>query len=281
MARRLEGKVALITGSTSGIGRGTANLFAAEGARVVVNGRRRDWGEMVVGEIRRAGGEAVYYQADVSQSQQVRDLVRFAIDTYGRLDVLMNNAYANQPGSVVELAEEDWDRSMAVMLKAPYIACQEAVPQMIRQGGGSIINTSSVHGHLVGHRLLVYETAKAGLINMTRQIALDFGPQGIRANAICPGGVLIERSERPYRDDPEEERRSAVVYPLRRFGRPADIAYAALYLASDESSWVTATNLMVDGGMTSQLPDTLFAGFEEYFRAKLAREWGVDPTTSR
>src|SRR5215217_5935965 len=148
MEKRLDGRVALITGSTSGIGRGTANVFASEGAKVVVNGRRRDWGEMVVKEITDAGGEAVYYETDLSVSQNVRDLVRFAISTFGRLDVLMNNAYANELGTAVELAEEDWDRSLAVMLKAPYIACQEAIPQMIQQEGGVIINTASVHGYL-------------------------------------------------------------------------------------------------------------------------------------
>lgn len=275
MGNRLEGKVALVTGSTSGIGRGTAKLFAAEGARVVVNGRRRELGEMVVEEIRSAGGEAVYYEADLSQSQAVRDLVRFAISTYGRLDVLMNNAYSSQRATAVELTEQDWDRSMAVMLKAPYIACQEAIPQMMRQGGGSIINTASVHGYLASHHNHVYDTAKAGLINMTRQIAIDFGPYGIRANAICPGAVRVEHSEHFYREDSDRERRASIVYPIRRVGRPIDIAYAAVYLASDESSFVTGTTLVVDGGMTCQLPDTLYSGFEGYYREALAKEWGI------
>ena len=266
MGNRLAGKVALITGSTSGIGRGTANRFAAAGARVVVNGRRADWGAMVVAEIERAGGEAVYYQSDLSEAQAVRDTVRFALDTYGRLDVLMNNAYANTLGTAVELAEADWDRSLAVMLKAPYIACQEAIPAMIRGGGGSIINISSVHGYLAAHRRVAYEAAKAGLINMTRQIAIDFGPDGIRSNAICPGGVMVEASEGRFRDDPDLERKASIVYPLRRVGRPIDIANAALFFASDESCWVTGTSLVVDGGMTCQLADTLYAGFEEYYK---------------
>jgi NAD(P)-dependent dehydrogenase (short-subunit alcohol dehydrogenase family) len=272
MGMRLEGKVALITGSTSGIGRGTANLFAAEGAKVVVNGRRRDWGERVVDEIRAAGGEAAYFQADLAESKAVRDLVGFAIDTYGRLDVLMNNAYWNQLGSALELSEEDWDHSIAVMLKAPFLACQEAIPHMVRQGGGSIISTSSVHGYLAGHKRIAYETAKAGLINMMRQVAVDFGPQGIRANSICPGGVAVEQSEQRIRENPNLARRWEVVYPLRRIGRPLDIAYAALYLASDESSWVTGTTMIVDGGMTCQLQDSLGPGYEEYVRETLARD---------
>ncbi len=272
MGRRLDGRVALVTGSTSGIGRATANLFAREGARVVVTGRRRPRGEMVVQEIQRAGGEATYYQADLGTSQAVRDLVRFTIGSHGRLDVLMNNAFANELGTAVELAEEGWDQSLAVMLKAPYIACQEAIPQMVRQGDGAIVNVASVHGYLAGHRRLAYATAKAGLINMTKQLALDFGPAGIRANAVCPGAVVVERSEQRYRDDPDLARRSAVVHPLRRVGRPIDIAHAALYLASDESSFVTGTTIVVDGGMTCQLPDTLYAGFEDYFRQALDKE---------
>ena len=272
MGRRLDGRVALITGSTSGIGRATANLFAAEGARVVVTGRRRPQGELVVEEIRRAGGEATYYQADLGTSQAVRDLVRFAVGEYGRLDVLMNNAFANELGTAVELGEPEWDESLAVMLKAPYIACQEAIPQMVRQGGGAIVNVASVHGYLAGHRRLAYATAKAGLINMTRQLAVDFGPAGVRANAVCPGAVVVERSEQRYRDDPDLARRSAVVYPLRRVGRPLDIAHAALYLASEEASFVTGTTIVVDGGMTCQLPDTLYAGFEDYFRQALDME---------
>lgn len=275
MANRLEGKVALITGSTSGIGRATATLFAAEGARVVVNGRRRELGEAVVAEIKRAGGEAAYYQADVSRPEEVRSLVRFAVERYGRLDVLMNNALALGRGTAVELSEAEWDQTMAVLLKAPFIACQEAIPQMIRQGGGSIVNTASVHAYLASGRWHAYDTAKAGLVNMTRQIAVDFGPRGIRANAICPGAIIVEKAEPRYREDPDLERQQALVYPVRRLGRPIDVAYAAVYLASDESSFVTGTTIVVDGGMTCQLPDTLYAGFEEYYREALAREWGV------
>jgi NAD(P)-dependent dehydrogenase (short-subunit alcohol dehydrogenase family) len=276
MGKRLDGRVALITGSTSGIGRATANLFASEGAKIIVNGRRRDWGEMVVQEITEAGGEAVYCEADLSVSQNVRDLVRFTISTYGRLDVLMNNAYANELGTAVELAEEDWDRSLAVMLKAPYIACQEAIPQMMQQEGGVIINTASVHGYLAAHRCFAYATAKAGLINMTKQLAVDFGPYGIRANAICPGAIRIERTEEHHRDNPNLARKSTVVYPLRRVGRPNDIAQAALYLASDAASFVSGTALVVDGGMTAQLQDTLYEGFEKYYRQSLAEEWGIE-----
>jgi NAD(P)-dependent dehydrogenase (short-subunit alcohol dehydrogenase family) len=276
MEKRLDGAVALITGSTSGIGRATANRFASEGARVVVTGRRRDWGNMVVQEIVDAGGDSVYYEADLSESGQVRELVRFTLSSYGRIDVLMNNAFANELATAVELGEDDWEHSLAVMLKAPYIASQEALPHMIEQGKGAIINTSSVHGYLAAHRCFAYATAKAGLINMTRQTAVDFGPFGVRANAICPGAIRIERTEERFRENPDLARRSEVVYPLRRTGRPIDIANAALFLASDEAQFVTGITLVVDGGMTSQLPDTLYDRFEEYYREQLAKEWGVE-----
>ena len=275
MSERLAGKVALITGSTSGIGRATAQLFAQHGAKVVVNGRRKELGDQVVEGIRAAGGEAAFFHGDLTESQVVRDAVRFTITTYGRLDVLMNNAYFPTLGAILDVAEADWDRSMAILLKAPFIACQEAIPQMIKQGGGSIINTSSVHGFLGSNRANVYDTAKAGLINITKQIALEYGPNGIRSNAVCPGAVIVERSQHRFVEDPDRERRASIVYPIRRIGRPIDIAYAALYLASDEASFVTGTTLMVDGGLTCQLADSLPPFFEQYWRETLAKEWGI------
>jgi NAD(P)-dependent dehydrogenase (short-subunit alcohol dehydrogenase family) len=252
MSGRLEGKIALITGSTSGIGRATAKLFAAQGARVVVNGRRGDWGNSLVEEIASAGGQAAYFNADLSQSQAVRDLVRFTVRTFGRIDVLVNNAFYRVMGTAVDLAEADWDRSMAVTLKAPYIACQEAIPHMIRQGGGSIINVASVQAFTGARRFFVYAIAKAGMLNMVRQIAVDFGPQGIRANAVCPGTVIVERNEDVFTAGDATEAQTILAHPIRRVARGIDIAYAALYLASDEARCVTGTTLVVDGGSTCQ-----------------------------
>ncbi len=276
MGGRLEGKVALITGSTSGIGRETARQFALQGARVVVNGRRRDWGESIVAEIKAAGGEATYCQADLSASQAARDVVRFTVDTYGRIDVLMNNAFHNPRATASELKEEDWDSGLAVMLKAPYLSTQEAIPHMIHQGGGSIINTASVHGYLASHGFFVYDTAKSALINLTRNVALDFGRYRIRCNAICPGLIATERLAARIAAEPEVERRAALVYPIGRVGKPIDIAWAAVYLASDESTFVTGTTLVVDGGMTCQLADSLQPAFAEYHAEALARKWGID-----
>lgn len=259
MSSRLAGKVALITGSTAGIGLATARLFAREGAQVVVNGRREDRGREIAAQITNAGGNAVFRRADIENMDEVRDLVQFTVESFGRIDVLMNNASFNARGTTVELDETGWDKSVKAMLKAPYVACREAIPHMIRNGGGSIINISSVHGVLGGPRRHVYAVAKAGLINLVRQMAVDFGPQGVRANAICPGRILVEKLEAPLREQPEMANKMREVYPLKRLGKADDIAFAALYLASDESAFVTGTALMVDGGLTCQLADTFMA----------------------
>lgn len=272
---RLKDKVAIVTGSTAGIGRATALLFAKEGARLVVNGRSAERGEQVVEEIRHAGGEAVFVQADLGERGAVERVVSRAVEKYGRLDILMNNAYTTEWGSVLDVDEDGWDRSLDVMLKAVFLGCKHAVPHMIKQGGGAIINVSSVHGYLAARRSAPYEAAKAGVINLTRQVAVDFGPQGIRANAICPGAIVVERTEQVFAEHPEYRGLSGLVYPLRRVGAPIEVAHTALFLASDESSFITGQAIVVDGGMTAQLHDTLYEDFDRYYRENLAKEWGV------
>jgi NAD(P)-dependent dehydrogenase (short-subunit alcohol dehydrogenase family) len=257
MTGRLQGKVALITGSTSGIGRETARLFAAEGAQVVVNGRRRALGEEAVEEIRAAGGAAAFFEADVAHSDQLKALVEFAVATYGRLDVLMNNAWSGGYGTVVEIEEDAWDAAMAVSVKAVYLGCKYAIPHMIEAGGGAIINIASVHGVLAARRMANYETVKAGIINLTRQVAVDFGHQGVRCNAICPGWIILERQDEWLKAHPERIRQAETIYPIGRPGQVRDIANAALFLASEESSFITGHALMVDGGLTAQLQDSL------------------------
>ena len=263
---RLASKVALITGAAQGIGKGTALLFAREGARVAVVDIDVEHGEETVEQIRREGGDAVFLNRDVGDEAQIERMVAETVERYGRLDVLFNNAYWNQPGSVVELDPADWDRSMNVMVKAVYLGCKYAIPRMIEAGGGSIITTASVHGLLAAANSAVYETAKAAVINLMREVAVDYGHQGIRANAICPGWIITERGEARVRENPESVRRAEQLYPARRGGRPIDIAYGALYLASDESTFVTGTALVIDGGLTCQLQDSLIYRMEPYYR---------------
>ena len=262
---RLAGKVALITGAAQGIGKGTAKIFAREGARVAVVDVDTRNGEDTVEEIERDGGQAFFLECDVAEEANCRRMVDETVARYGHLDVLCNNAYWSKPGSVVELEAADWDRSLNVMLRAIYLGCKHAVPEMIKAGGGSIISTSSVHGFLAAARSAAYEAAKAGVINLMREVAVDFGPHGIRANAICPGWIITEKGEEGVRRNPESVARAERLYPIKRPGRPIDIAYAALYLASDESTFVTGHALVVDGGLTCQLQDSLIYRMEEYY----------------
>jgi NAD(P)-dependent dehydrogenase (short-subunit alcohol dehydrogenase family) len=264
---RLEGKVAIITGSGSGIGRGTANLFAREGAKVVVAEINPETGQRTADEINAAGGQAIFVHTDVHEESECRKMVEEAVRRFGRLDVLMNNAYYNKGGTVVDLPIEEWDRSMNVMVRSIYLGCKHAIPAMIETGGGSIVNIASVHGLLAAARGAVYEPAKAAVINLSREIAVDYGPQGVRCNAICPGLIITERSAAHF-EEPAAMARAAAVYPVRRAGRPIDIAYGALYLASDESTFVTGTALVIDGGLTCWLQDSLAHHLEAFFKSE-------------
>ncbi len=266
MVQRLAGKVAVVTGSTSGIGRATAAMFAREGAKVVVNGRREELGREVAESIRASGGEAIFYRADVTVSAELAGLIQHAVDTYGRLDVLMNNAWASKLAPALELTEEEWDYGINVALKAAFMGSKFALPHMIQGGGGSIINTASVHGVLAARRFLPYEAAKAGLINLTRQLAVDYGHQGVRVNAICPGFIEIERTAEWMTKNPQVYAWNRELYPVGRHGVPDDIANAAVFLASDESSFITGHALMVDGGLTIQLQDSLAGAMAQAMR---------------
>jgi NAD(P)-dependent dehydrogenase (short-subunit alcohol dehydrogenase family) len=269
MDQRLQGQVALITGSTSGIGRASAELFAEQGASVVVSGRRRELGQEVVDGIVARGGTATYAYADMSRSQDIQMLVQFALDTCGRLDILMNNAYSGRSASVLDMREADWDAMYAIMLKAPILASKAALPHMIERGSGTIVNTSSVHGVLAGRENAAYNTFKAALINLTRQMAVDYGQHGIRVNALCPGRIVTEGKAEFLKARPDEMRRQRYTYPLGRPGTMRECAYAALFLASDESSFVTGHALMVDGGLTAQLQDAAAAYVEQQVLAEL------------
>jgi NAD(P)-dependent dehydrogenase (short-subunit alcohol dehydrogenase family) len=268
---RLAGKVALITGAAQGIGKATAQLFAREGACVAVIDIDVPHGEQTVAEISAAGGQAHFLECDVGEEAQIERMVVETIGRYGRLDILFNNAYWNKGGTVVDLAPADWDRALNVMVKAVYLGCKYAIPEMIKVGGGSIITTASVHGLLAAANGAAYETAKAAVINLMREVAVDYGHQGIRANSICPGWIVTEKGEARVRENPESVTRAEHLYPARRPGKPIDIAYGALYLASDESTFVTGHALVVDGGLTCQLQDSLIYRMEGYYKELYGR----------
>jgi NAD(P)-dependent dehydrogenase (short-subunit alcohol dehydrogenase family) len=285
MGTQLAGKTAIVTGSTSGIGRATALLFAQEGANVVVTGRREALGAQVVQEIVDAGGQAIYIPADITTTDEVTRLMREAVAACGRVDVLVNNAIGfsrGSFGSVLEMSEEGWEVIVRSSLGAIITASKVVVPEMIRVGGGSIINMSSVHGLVAGYNMAAYNAVKAGMLNLTRTMAMDFGRKGIRVNAICPGCILTEREAaaqhgagtgHPFQ---YKELTIPALYPLGRAGRPDEVAQACLFLASEASSFVTGATLVVDGGLTIQEPETFIVPLGNLFRETFAREWGID-----
>jgi NAD(P)-dependent dehydrogenase (short-subunit alcohol dehydrogenase family) len=260
---RLEGKVAVITGSSSGIGKATAERFAAEGAAVVVNGYPPERGEEVAAAIRDAGGRAAYREADVRRGRDLQGLIRFTLKQFGRIDILMNNAMCGRSDRVIDQREGDWDEVFASTVRAAFLGSKYALPAMIEQGGGSIINTASVHALLGARgRWAAYDSAKAALVNLTRQMAVDYGRHGVRVNAICPGWIVRQTPEEWRALNPKMVLRNRLLYPLGRPGHYSEVANAALFLASDEASFVTGHALVVDGGLTAQLQDALVGEYE-------------------
>lgn len=263
MERRLAGKVAVVTGSSSGIGRACAKRFAEEGASVILNGYPRERGEEAAGEIRAAGGTAAYCEADVRRGEDLQHLIRFAVESYGKLDILMNNAICGRSAAVLEQDESDWDEVFACSVKACYLGSKYAMPHMVRNGGGSILHTASVHGLLGSAQNAAYDSAKAAIINLARQLAVDYGRYNVRVNVICPGWIVVDGVEEWLKEHPEVARRQQYIYPLGRPGSVREAANAALFLVSEEASFVTGHALVVDGGLTAQLQDSVAARVEE------------------
>lgn len=245
--KRLNGKVAIVTGSSRGIGRAIAERFATEGAKVIVNwvGRERE-AQSVVDTIEASGGEALSVRADVSSSADVKELVRATVDRFGRVDILVNNAGVMYTKSVLETTEENWDRTIDVNLKGAYLCAKEVAPIMLRQETGKIIMMSSNSGlyHPSAMRFTEYVTSKAGLNGLTKALALALGPH-ITVNAICPGWIKTAMVEDT---DPEVERAILAETALRRWGTTDDVAGAAVFLASKEADFITGELLIVAGG---------------------------------
>jgi NAD(P)-dependent dehydrogenase (short-subunit alcohol dehydrogenase family) len=250
---RLDNKVALITGASSGIGRETALLFAEEGAKVVAVDIHDEGGRETVAMIEAQGGAAVYALANVSQAAHCENMVRIAEETYGKLDVLFNNAgiMHSDDGDSVSTSELVWDLTMNVNLKGVFLGCKYGIPALRRAGGGSVINTASFVAILgAATPQIAYTASKGGVLAMTRELAVIHAREHIRVNALCPGPLRTELLMK-FLDTEEKRQRRLVHVPMGRFGEAKEMAKAALYLASDESSYVTGTEFMVDGGITS------------------------------
>ena len=250
---RLAEKVALITGAGSGMGRVAAQMFAAEGAKVVVAEFGEDAGTETVRLVTDGGGEATYVQADVSREEDARRMVDAAIEQYGRLDVLYNNAgiMPEADHSVVDTDVETWDRVMAVNLRGVFLGCKYAIPRMVDGGGGSIINISSFVA-LLGCSVPqdAYTASKGAVLSLTRSLAVQFGPSGVRTNAICPGPIETPLLMDWLLKDEDAKRLRLARNPTGRFGKPEEIVNVAVYLASDESRWTNGAQFVIDGGIS-------------------------------
>lgn len=247
----LTGKVALVTGGASGIGRATVLALAEAGAAVVVVDLNEDQGLFVVHEIAAVGGQALFIHGDVTRAVDCQKVVATTLERFGRLDILFNNAGIIRRANVIDTTEEEWDRVMAVNVKSIFMMCKFAVPVMARAGGGSIINTGSGWGLKGGGNAASYCASKAAVVNLTRAMAIDHGPDNVRVNCVCPGDTdtpMLRHEARQLGQAEASFLAEAAERPLRRFGQPSEIAQAVLYLASDAASYVTGAALVVDGG---------------------------------
>jgi 2-keto-3-deoxy-L-fuconate dehydrogenase len=256
---RLDKKIACVTGAASGIGEQIARLFARQGAQVILADVRQDTAERVAAEIQAAGGSARAQQLDVAEESQVKAAIEQVAATEGRLDILVNNAGISHVGNILETSLEDWERVMRVNAGGVFLCAREALRQMLAQSppGGVIINMSSVAATIGIERRLPYSASKGAVLALTRSIAIDFVAQGIRCNAICPGTVqtpFVEGYLARHFAGHEDEARTQLHarQPIGRMGQPDEIAHAALYLASDEASFVTGSALVIDGGWTAK-----------------------------
>ena len=270
----LNNQVAIITGGAQGIGGATARRLAEEGAKVLIADMDIEMARANAERIRNAGGVAEVIEADVSRGDDIQAMVDKAVERWNRLNILVNNAFGTKEpdGSAVELTEEAWDYAMNVLVKSMFLGAKYAVPAMQKSGKGSIVNISSVHGLLMAPKKLVYEAGKSAVIGVTRQMAIDFGPMGIRVNAICPGHIVTEKIESHWEQNPSLLRFFEAQYPVRRVGRPIDIANAIKFLCSDEASFITGHALVVDGGLSIQL--------QEDFGVNQARFYQEHPETN-
>lgn len=268
---RLANKVAIVAGAGwGGIGGTTAYRFAQEGAKVVVNalpGEERL--HETVAQIRAIGGEAVAVPGDVSKASDWQAMVQTALDHFGKVNILMHNAAHAYIKRAIEFTEEEWNHALAVSLTGPWLGAKHCIPEMIKAGGGSLVFTSTVNSLITNPGFGVYSSSKAGLNGLTRSLAMEYGREGIRCNAIAPGLIVGARQKEYMANDPLEDQMNEDCYPVGRYGRPEDIANVALFLASDEAAFVTGIVLVADGGLTLQSPEALT-------RPSFRRRWRDD-----
>ena len=247
----LQGKIAVVTGGGSGIGRGIAMRLAEFGATIVLLDIDPEAGKQAEDQIAGAGGKAKFIPCDVRSAQDCKRATRQTLDSYQRIDILCNNAGVTVRKDVVTLREDEWDAVLDTTLKSVYLLSHEVIPHMIRNGGGTVINTGSGWSLKGGPRAAAYCAAKAGTLNLTRAMAIDYGPFNVRVNCVCPGDVgtaMLAEECRQLGEDPERFMQEAANRPLHRLGTPDDVANAVLFFASDMSKWVTGSYLVVDGG---------------------------------
>jgi NAD(P)-dependent dehydrogenase (short-subunit alcohol dehydrogenase family) len=253
MAGLVQGKVALVTGGSSGIGRATSLIFAREGAKVVVADVLVEGGEETVHLIKAAGGDAIFVKTDMSKASEIEAMVQKAISTYGRLDCAHNNAgIEGATGKTADYKEEDWDRVMLINLKGVFLCMKYEIPQMLKQGGGAIVNTASDAGLLGVPQMPAYVASKHGVVGLTKTTALEYAKSGIRVNAVCPGVIKTPMVERISGLRPGRIERMAAAEPVGRMGKPEEIGEAVVWLCSEAASFVTGLPMPVDGGIAAQ-----------------------------
>ncbi|MGC4004015.1 MAG: SDR family oxidoreductase [Pirellulales bacterium] len=257
MSNRLSGKVAIVTGAAGGIGKSIAQEFVAEGASVIVADTKIKFGKATIRDTKRKykGCNVEFLQSNVSQLSDIKKLVDFSITKFGKIDLIVNNAAWTEEASAVELSESKWDKTLDVSLKSVYLMAKFAIPKM--KNGGSIINISSVNGIVTNPGFAAYSAAKAGMLGLTRNLALEYAHNSIRVNAICPGMIATEAFLKLINKYPQEKWGAKEVQPLPYWGRPEDVARTAIFLASDDSRFMTGATLVLDGGLTIQSAEAI------------------------
>lgn len=249
---RLKDKVTLITGGASGIGAETARVFAREGALLAIADVNSQAADEMVAEIKDSGGQSIAVEVDVTDSAQVAAAIAECVKAYGKLDILFNSAGIVIEGDVTDLAEDDWDKVMDVNVKGTFLMCKHAIPEMIRNGGGVIVNVGSIQSFSANSVSCVYTASKAAILTLTRNIAVKYADRNIRANTVCPGDCETPLMAALFEQNDGMRERITAKYPMGRMAQPADIANAVLFLASDEASFATGTELTIDGGFLAR-----------------------------